>query len=65
MTIEEIERAVEALGPQELAGFRAWFAEYDWAAWDAQLERDAGSGKLSALVDEARREHQAGRTTPL
>jgi hypothetical protein len=37
--VEKIEQEVEALSPAELAQFRAWFLEYDWAAWDGQLER--------------------------
>lgn len=65
MTIEEIEQAVEALEPEELARFRAWFAEYDWAAWDQQIERDADAGRLASLVDEARRDHDRGHSTPL
>lgn len=37
--VEKIEQEIEALSPDELAQFRAWFLEYDWAAWDCQLER--------------------------
>lgn len=65
MTIEELERAVEALPPDELAKFRAWFIEYDFAAWDQQIERDSKAGKLDGLADEALRDHKSGRTTPL
>ena len=65
MTIEEIEQAVEALSIEELARFRAWFVEYDWAAWDRQIEGDASAGKLDDLADQARQDHRAGRTTPL
>ena len=32
--VEKIEQEVQALSPAELAEFRAWFLEYDWAAWD-------------------------------
>jgi hypothetical protein len=35
--IENIERQIEALSAEELAQFRAWFVEFDWAAWDRQL----------------------------
>jgi hypothetical protein len=38
--VESIEQAVQALTPEEVADFRAWFAEFDWAAWDRQIERD-------------------------
>ncbi|MGH9894005.1 MAG: hypothetical protein ACREA0_18900, partial [bacterium] len=65
MSIEEIESAVEALSAEELARFRAWFVEYDWAAWDRQIELDANAGKLDDLAEQAREDHRAGRTTPL
>jgi hypothetical protein len=38
--IEKIEQEVQALPPDEFAQFRAWFLEYDWAAWDRQIERN-------------------------
>lgn len=53
--VEKVEEAVEALDAAELAEFRAWFAEYDWVAWDQQFERDANNGKLDHLADEALR----------
>lgn len=44
--VKSIERAIEALPPSELSEFRRWFAEFDAAAWDQQIEQDAVSGKL-------------------
>ena len=63
--IEDIEKQVEALSPEELVRFRAWFLEYDWAVWDRQLERDARAGKLDALAEQALRDHSSGNTTRL
>jgi hypothetical protein len=63
--VEKIERDVQALSPEELAQFRAWFLEYDWAAWDRQLEKDVEAGKLDQLADKALRDHAAGKTKPL
>lgn len=63
--VEKIEQEVRALSPEELAQFRAWFLEYDWADWDRQLERDVRAGKLDRLADKALRDHAAGKTTPL
>ena len=48
--VKAIEKAVESLPPSELAEFRRWFAEFDAAAWEQQIERDAQSGKLDALA---------------
>jgi hypothetical protein len=63
--VEKIEQDVQALSPEELAQFRVWFLEYDWAAWDRQLERDVRAGKLDNLAEKALRDHAAGKTEPL
>jgi len=63
--VERIEQDVEALSPDELTQFRAWFLEYDWSAWDRQLERDVQAGRLDQLADQALRDHAAGKTTRL
>ncbi|MFN8634867.1 MAG: hypothetical protein U0893_13505 [Chloroflexota bacterium] len=63
--VESIEEQVRALAPDELARFRAWFLEYDWTAWDAQLERDVQAGRLDALAEQALRDHAAGKTSEL
>jgi hypothetical protein len=60
-TVESIEQAVASLPPTDLAEFRRWFAEFDAAAWDAQIEGDARLGKLDGLADEALAEFQAGK----
>lgn len=63
--VGKIEQEVQALSPAELAQFRAWFLEYDWAAWDRQLERDVQAGRLDGVAEKALRDHAAGQTTPL
>lgn len=62
-TVEELEAAVQKLSPEERALFRAWFAEYDAAEWDRQLEGDVAAGRLDWLAAEALQDHQDGRTT--
>ena len=59
--VKSIEKAVEALPPSELAEFRRWFAEFDAAAWDRQIEDDAASGKLDDLASEALADYRAGQ----
>lgn len=61
--LEAIEKRVSGLSAQELAEFRQWFAEFDAAGWDRQIERDAKAGKLDALADAAVRDHAAGKST--
>ena len=63
--VERIEHDVQALSPDELAEFRAWFLAYDWAAWDRQIERDVQNGRLDDLAARALRDHAAGKTTSL
>jgi len=63
--IEKIEQEIQALSPEELAQFRAWFLEYDWAIWGGQIERDAEAGRLDDLATRALRDHAAGKTTPI
>lgn len=58
--VKAIEKAVEALPPAELGEFRRWFAEYDGAAWDSQIEADAVSGKLDSLAAEALADYRSG-----
>jgi hypothetical protein len=53
-TIMEIERAVQQLPPEELAKFREWFAEFDAAAWDRQIEEGMVSGKLNRPANDTR-----------
>ena len=62
-TIEEIEDAVRRLPAKEFAAFRTWFAEFDAAAWDGQIERDIVAGRLDALAYEAVDDLRQGRCT--
>jgi predicted esterase len=41
-----------------LAEFRRWFTEFDAAAWDRQIDSDAVSGKLDALLAEAEQDYK-------
>jgi hypothetical protein len=63
--IEDIEKAVEQLSPEELAEFRAWFEEFEARLFDARIEADAKAGKLDKLMAEARANHRAGRREEL
>jgi len=64
-TLQDIEKAVQELSPDQLATFRAWFVEYDHALWDQQLERDIASGRLDSLADEAIEDLRNGRCSDL
>jgi hypothetical protein len=64
-TVHEIEAAVRQLPRHELSAFRDWFAQFDAATWDKQLEDDVVAGRLDALADEAIRDSREGRCRDL
>lgn len=65
MSAVQLEKAVTELSQEEFRKFRAWFANYDMAQWDKQIERDSAAGKLDRLMEEAMEDYRAGRTTEI
>ena len=63
--LEQLERAIGRLSPEERASFRVWFESFDAAEWDRQIEGDAAAGKLDRLAEQALAEYRAGRPRPL
>jgi len=63
--VEKLEHEIRSLSAKELASLREWFAAFDAAAWDQQLEEDVKAGKLDALADAALADHRAGRSRKL
>jgi hypothetical protein len=61
MTIEDIEKAVAELPPDQLAQFRDWFERFDAVRFDQKIERDAAADKLDELaaqaIDDFREDH--------
>jgi len=64
-TVKEIVEAVERLPPDELDEFRAWYEQFDAALFDAEIERDAVSGKLDKLAEQAIEDYRTGRAREL
>lgn len=65
MTIEDLEKAVATLPPDQFAKFRAWFDAFDAARFDQKIERDATAGKLDRMADAAIDDLREGRTREL
>lgn len=65
MTIEDLEKAVAQLPPDQFAEFRTWFEAFDAARFDEKIERDAKTGKLDALADDAIDDFRKGRAREL
>jgi hypothetical protein len=57
MTVQELEKAIAKLSPEELAELRAWFLERDQDEWDRQIARDSEAGKL---IQQAKRDYAGG-----
>jgi len=64
MSVQEIESAVSALPPSDLAEFMQWFAQFaarqqeqqteQDRQWDEQIAADVQSGRLDALITRAK-----------
>jgi hypothetical protein len=63
--VENLEKQIRQLSPEELAEFRRWYADFDGELWDRQFEADVKAGKLDALAERALRAHEAGQSTKL
>ena len=63
--VKAIEEAVKALSLQDLATFRRWFADFDSAAWDRQIQQDLADGKLNDLIAEAAADYETGHAREL
>ena len=64
-TVAQISSAVKRLPKKDLVRFRRWFAEFDAAQWDAELERDVAAGRPDRFAAEALQDLRVGRTTEL
>ncbi|MEO8496795.1 MAG: hypothetical protein ABI614_17130 [Planctomycetota bacterium] len=63
MTLQQLEKTIAELSPDQLSEFREWFLAFDADKWDQQFARDVEAGRLDRLADEAIGEHQAGKST--
>ncbi|CDX43171.1 conserved hypothetical protein [Mesorhizobium plurifarium] len=63
--LEQIEKSVAELSPEELKAFAVWFEALQADLWDKQIEADARAGPLDKLAEQALADHRAGRTRPL
>ena len=51
--VEEIERAIQQLSPEEFAQVAQCIQTLEQERWDGELDRDASAGKLDFLIAEA------------
>ncbi|HKZ45084.1 MAG TPA: hypothetical protein VJ343_00065 [archaeon] len=63
--IQDIEREVQGLNPDELQAFRKWFWDFDAEAWDRHFEKDVLSGKLDSLAEAALKSFKSGHCSEI
>ena len=63
--IEALKSQIKQLSAEEFAELRRWYAGFDAAHWDRQLEADVNAGRLDALAEKALRALPAGQTMKL
>jgi hypothetical protein len=63
--IEQIEKEVQGLRPDELEAFRKWFLDFDAEVWDRQFEKDALTGKLDSLAETAIKAFKSGHCSEI
>jgi hypothetical protein len=66
--LEQIEKSVSELGPEEFERFSAWFEALQAERWDRELAEDAedaAKGTLDEFAEAALAEFRSNRTRPL
>ena len=58
-TVEEIEKAIEALPSVDFARLATWVERRDMETWKQQMDCDASAGRLDFLFAEAEQETRA------
>jgi hypothetical protein len=64
-TVQEIERAIDALTPQQIEELYAWLDQRHPQLIDVQLKADLDAGRIDDRINRALADHQAGSTQPL
>ena len=64
-TVQEIERAIEALTPQQIEELYAWLDQRHPQLIDVQLKADLDAGRIDDRINRALADHKGGSTQPL
>lgn len=64
-TLLEIERAIDALTPEQIEELYLWLDQRYSQHIDAQLKADLEAGRIDERINRALADHKAGRTQPL
>ena len=61
-TVHEIERAIDALTPQQMEELYVWLDQRHPQPIDAQLKADLDAGRIDNRINRALADHKAGNT---
>jgi len=64
-TVQEIERAIDALTPEELGELYLWLDRNHPQPIDARIESDLATGRLDEAIHRALDDEKNGRVQPL
>jgi hypothetical protein len=64
-TVQEIERAIDALTPQQMEELYVWLDQRHPQPIDAHLKADLDAGRIDDRISRALADHKAGNTQPL
>jgi hypothetical protein len=64
-TVQEIERAIDTLTPQQMEELFVWLDQRYQQPIDAQLKADLDAGRIDDRINRALADHKAGSTQPL
>jgi hypothetical protein len=65
MNLQEIERAIDALSPDQREELSIWLDEHYPQPVDAQLKAAIEAGRFDERISRAISDYQAGKTEPL
>jgi len=64
-TLQEIQRAIDALTPQQVEELYVWLDQHNPQPIDTQLKADLDAGRIDDRIHRALADHKAGNTQPL
>jgi hypothetical protein len=65
LSIQEIERAIDALTPQQIDELYRWLDQRHPQPIDTQLKDDLDAGRIDGRINRALADHKAGNTQAL
>jgi hypothetical protein len=65
MSIEDLEKAIAGLPPDQYTEFRTWFEAFEADRLDRKIELDVQAGKFDRLADHAINDLRKGRAREL